>query len=183
MKKFLTIMILAAYCTVLSAQSGIITDPVLFVYKLHGQTRKYQYSFKPCSDGMVITWGIERNTKWQSGTFTLTGKALENAECMSFLQPVDGEHLTLPDSMTYHVILSKKAFADLKSNGTFTYDGIRYDAEPATETFTYGQGQTCPLIHVHDTAEGADMWILDNPDFPLICKMINNPLEINWSTF
>ena len=154
-------MILAAYCTVLSAQSGIITDPVLFVYKLHGQTRKYQYSFKPCSDGMVITWGIERNT------------------------PVDGEQLTLPDSMTYHVILSKKAFADLKSNGTFTYDGIRYDAEadPATETFTYGQGQTCPLIHVHDTAEGADMWILDNPDFPLICKMINNPLEINWSTF
>ena len=153
MKKFLTIMILAAYCTVLSAQSGIITDPVLFVYKLHGQTRKYQYSFKPCSDGMVITWGIERNTKWQSGTFTLTGKALENAECMSFLQPVDGEHLTLPE------------------------------ADPATETFTYGQGQTCPLIHVHDTAEGADMWILDNPDFPLICKMINNPLEINWSTF
>ena len=27
----------------------------------------------------------------------------------------------------------------------------------------------------------AVMWILDDPKFPLIVKMLNNPVEINWT--
>ena len=38
-----------------------------------------------------------------------------------------------------------------------------------------------PLFHLKDYEEGAEMWILDDPKFPLIVKMLNNPVEINWT--
>lgn len=158
-----------------SAQSGIITDPMLFVYKLHGQTRKYQYTFVPGNDSLTLNWGIERNTKWQSGTFTITATALRSADRMSFAQPIDGEHLTLPDNETY-LIISQEAFDSLKKDGRFTYNDTEYKA-----TGNKDMRNGMPLIHAHDEAEGCDIWILDRRDFPVIWEMSNNPLEINWS--
>ncbi len=157
------------------ASSRPVHEPMLFVYKLHGQTRKYQYTFDRGQHGIVVSWGIERNTKWQSGSFTMTEKAVENADSMSFRQPVDGEHVILPCSHTYHVILSRKAFADLKRDGVFTYNGIEYHAKDVEVHDGFR------LIHVHDNDEGADMWILDDSDLPVVWRMSGNPLGINWS--
>ncbi|MFR8641048.1 MAG: hypothetical protein ACLVEE_12255 [Phocaeicola vulgatus] len=36
------------------------------------------------------------------------------------------------------------------------------------------------LLHVNDSVDGCEMWIMDNPDFPLIWEIQNNPLGINW---
>lgn len=40
---------------------------------------------------------------------------------------------------------------------------------------------TTNVIHARDNAEGANIWILDNPRLPLILKMTDNPIEINWT--
>ena len=45
---------------------------------------------------------------------------------------------------------------------------------------TQTQALDTSLLHVKDDAEGAEMWILDNSALPLVWKMQNNPLEINW---
>ncbi len=174
-KSYIIISLLLAIASDATAQTGIITDPLLFVYKLHGQTRKYQYTFTPSADSMTLSWGIERNTKWQSGTFTITGKALREGNRMSFAQPIDGEHVTLPDNESY-LLISQKAFDSLKNNGRLTYNDTEYRATGDTVSRDGMQ-----LIHVHDDAEGCDMWILDRRDFPVVWEMSNNPLEINWS--
>ena len=38
-----------------------------------------------------------------------------------------------------------------------------------------------PLLHVRDEAEGEEMWILDYPALPLVWRMKDNPLEIDWT--
>lgn len=151
------------------------SDSLLVVYKLHGQTRKYQYTFSDADKGRVLNWGIERNTKWQSGSFTITGQALRNADQMSFLQPVDGEHVVLPDNTSY-LMISAKALSELKKNGHFIYNGTRFNATGQSET-----RDGLNLIEAHDPEEGCTMWILDRPDRPLIWEMKDNPLEINWT--
>ena len=76
----------------------IITNPLLFVFKLHGQTRKYQFTFNQSNDTLYLHWGIERNTRWQSGSYAMPQEALKTAVRLSFLQPEDGQHICLPFS-------------------------------------------------------------------------------------
>ena len=92
----------------------IITNPLLFVFKLHGQTRKYQFTFNQSNDTLYLHWGIERNTRWQSGSYAMPQEALKTAVRLSFLQPEDGQHICLPIQETF-ALLSATAFQELKS--------------------------------------------------------------------
>lgn len=63
-KLFLILMVLLSASGLYAVEK---TDTLRFVYKLHGQTRKFRYVFEPQSDGGVtLHWGIERNLKWWS---------------------------------------------------------------------------------------------------------------------
>ena len=84
----------------------------------------------------------------------------------------DGNHITLDDSETFGII-SADALANLKDKGETIINGILFkkiDVSPTTN-----------VIHARDNAEGANIWILDNPRLPLILKMTDNPIEINWT--
>ena len=158
-----------------TAKSWVPDTPLLVVYKLHGQTRKYQYTFTSADKGLTLAWGIERNTQWQSGSFTISAEALKNADKMSFLQPIDGEHISLPDDMTY-LVISDKAYADLVNDGAFTYNNTEFKA-----TGRHEERDGYSLTEAHDSAEGCTLWILDREGFHLIWQMADNPLEINWT--
>ncbi len=156
------------------AEQTLLSDTLLFVYKLHGQTRKFQYVFTEDKDGGVtLHWGIERNLKWWSGTYRMTPEAVENGSSLSFRMPEDGNYLTLPDNETFAMI-SRRALRELKEKGEFVYDGVRYELAGDPEPTKLGT-----VLPVTD-AEGAELWILDDPTLPLIVGMANNPLEINW---
>lgn len=147
------------------------TENYQFIYKLHGQTRKFSYEFVPEPDGGVtLHWGIERNLKWWSGTYRMTPEAVENGNSLSFMMPEDGNNITLPDNQTFAMI-SRKAFRDLTEKGEFEYDGVKYYLTYDDEAGSY--------YSVRDS-EGAQLWILNNPELPIICRMADNPLEINW---
>lgn len=151
------------------------TDTLRFVHKLHGQTRKFQYVFIPEQDGGVtLHWGIERNLKWWSGTYRMSPKAVSEGKSLSFRMPEDGNHVVLPDNETFAMI-SRKAYDGLIKDGEFGYDGVLYKLTGRALDSQWGK-----LLHVED-AEGAKLWILDNRNLPLIVKMSDNPLEINWT--
>ena len=152
--------------------------PCLFVYKLHGQTRRYTMEFTTTAEGgITVGWGIERNGKWQSGTFTMTADAVANANELSSLQPIDGDHVTLPATETYNM-LSRKAFRQLKSDGKFTYNGVEFSKIDTADNSAENHNG---LIHVAETVDGSEMWILDNDRFPIVMQMKSNPLNQNWS--
>ena len=101
-------------------------------------------------------------------------EARKNATNFSFLQPEDGNVIVLPGSYTFGLI-SQAAFRDLKLNNQFTYNDVVYykvenDLKELSPT----------LIKVFEPIEGTEMWILDNLSIPIVWKMKNNPLQINW---
>ncbi len=170
---FLSVLLLSFAGGASWAQQAV-PDTLLFVFKLHGQTRKYQMSFQNRQDTLVLTWGIERNLHWQTGTYTMLPASTEKAVSLTFLQPEDGRHVTLPAHETAFV-LSRKSYRELKAAREFVYNQTRYRLLD-----TQTQALDTSLLHVKDDAEGAEMWILDNSALPLVWKMQNNPLEINW---
>ncbi|MDO4165379.1 MAG: hypothetical protein Q4D56_13515 [Bacteroides sp.] len=175
MKKLLFILLLTSIAGIGRAQTVAVPDTLLFVFKLHGQTRKYQMSFREKQDTLYLHWGIERNLHWQSGSYAMSPQSVREGVRLSFLQPEDGKHVLLPSEETAYV-LSRSAYRQLKEQHSFVYNNTRYAYVDASSTVL-----GMPLIHVRDEAEGGEMWILDYPALPLVWKMQDNPLEINWA--
>lgn len=158
----------------LSAQTAV-SDTLKFVFKLHGQTRRYQVVFCQQGENIQMNWGIERNLHWQSGSYTMTPEALKNGKQLCFLQPKDGNHLTLSSLETAYV-LPQNALQQLKEKGSMEFNRMVYDRVADESEKNAGR----PLLHVVDRHEGSEMWIWDNPSLPVVWRMKNNPLEINW---
>lgn len=152
-------------------------DTVNVAYKLHGQTRRFKFTFQPASEGgLTLHWSIVRNLKLWTGTYAMTPKAVKDADSQSYLMPEDGNHVMLPSNETFGII-SQSALRELKAKCSFTYNGVEYEKTGNTET-PLGEA-----IEVYDEEEGARMQILDNPSLPLILSMTDNPLEINWNFY
>lgn len=122
----------------------------------------------------IPAWGIERNLKWQSGSYAMGPESVEQATRLSFLQPEDGKHVQLSPEETVY-ILSRSAYKQLKEQQTLVYNQTTYSVLDSNE-----RALGYPLIHVKDAAEGCEMWILDNPKLALVWKTCNNPLGVNW---
>lgn len=176
MKKQIVIfsILLSAFTGGVAAQSAV-PDTLLFVFKLHGQTRKYDMSFTQKQDTLYLHWGIERYLKWQSGSYAMGPESVEKAVRLSFLQPDNGKHVRLSSEETAY-LLSRSAYTQLKQQNSFVYNQTTYTVLESSE-----RALGYPLIHVKDEAEGAEMWILDNPELPLVWRMKNNPLGVNWA--
>ncbi len=174
MKQKIIMILLLLGSAMGGAAQNALPDTLLFVFKLHGQTRKYEMTFTPQHDAFVLNWRILRNLKWQKGSYTLTPQAVKKGSVLSFLMPEDGRHVTLPEHETAY-ILSQQAYRSLKARQRFDYNHTEYILLGSDERVA-----DFALLHVRDTLEGGEMWILDNPALPLVWSMQNNPLEINW---
>ena len=105
----------------------------------------------------------------------MSQKALAQASCLNYEQPLDRQHITLSDNELF-AILSQKALDSINNNGTCVFNNTTFslvDQLPATDTHP-------SLLHLIDTDEGAEMWVANDKTLPLIWEMKNNPVEINW---
>lgn len=149
-------------------------DTLKVAYKLHGQTRRFKFVYMQSpGGGLDLHWSIVRNLKLWQGCYSMSGDAVMNATGQSFLMPEDGNMVKLDDGETFGMI-SVAAFDQLATKGEFHYNGVTYKRSGYAES---GLGR---LIEVRDAMEGGRMWILENRKLPLIVKMEDNPLEINW---
>ena len=152
-----------------------ITDTLLFTYKLHGQTRRFAVSYDTTPEGLRMNWTIERNLRLWHGSYIMSPSALEGADNLSGIMPEDGGHIVLPDGDLFAMI-SRRALRDIHSKGACSFAGTRFRLIDSDGT---ALGRS--LMHLEDIHEGAQMWVLDHPEMPLIWRMEGNPLEQDWS--
>lgn len=148
-------------------------------FELHRQYRVFDVAFVEKNDSLILSWSITQDLRQLHGSYTMTPRSRRHAQQLCYVQPIHGQHLTLPGTQAFcmasadivnalreesverkQVIFNKTYFTLLDQNEKF--HGI-------------------PLFHLKDYEEGAEIWILDNPKFPLIVKMEGNPVEINWT--
>lgn len=151
-----------------------VNDTLNYSFSLYGQTRRFKVAYEKLDNNLVMHWTILRNMKWWVGSFTMTPTSFENGENFCWTQPIDGQHLTVKPSETVW-LLSQKQFKQLKEKGKFVSNNVTYTALPCNETVLGYK-----LLHATDQVEGAQIWVLDYPELPLIWRMQNNPVGINW---
>lgn len=155
-------------------EKRVLADSLQFAFKLHGQTRRYTVTMSEQADTLRMDWKILRKLFWHKGCFAMTGTSRSEATELTFRMPEDGNYLLLPDHETAYFLPTKMLQA-VKQQGECRFNATHYKRVACTE-----QALGYPLLHLVDTIEGSEMWVLDHLHYPLIWRMKNNPLEVDW---
>ena len=147
-------------------------------FELHRQYRVFDVAFVEKNDSLILSWSITQDLRQLNGSYTMTQKSRLHATQLCYVQPNDHQHLTLPGSQAF-CMASADIINALREESSDTkqviFNKTWFTLLDCDEKF-----RGFPLFHLKDYEEGAEMWILDNPKFPLIVKMLGNPVEINW---
>lgn len=111
--------------------------------------------------------------KWEipgvgTGFYTMSAKSIKSASQTIAKEP-DPDIVTALDTDKTLILLSKDAYKSMTDNKNFMLNGYTFNVQPDTSTFTIND----KIAHVTfaKTQKGhREIWILDNPDFPIICK-------------
>ncbi len=146
-----------------------------YICKLYGQTRPVNLRPKFVSDTLIIDWDLRSTVR----KYAILPEALKNGTGLTFNQGESPDLLVLEPSDTFFMI-SKSAFKDLVSNNKFIYNNTTYNLDKTKVTNeVVVDGKIVNVLFVKAEIDETEMWILNNPDFPLICKISKNPLGVN----
>jgi hypothetical protein len=160
--------------------SALIKPGTKLDYKffLYGQTVAIGMTVKSVTDSVMLDWNLKGLA---FGSYLVSKEGFENGTKLNFIQPAAATVLRLAPDETFAVI-SKRAFRELKRNKKFVYNQTTYELEEDKNQPALMAGdRQLDVLHVLGVEEKGEMWILNDPDFPLICQLKNNPVGINFT--
>ena len=176
---YMLCVFLAFPVVALKAQAKIPVKKAKITFELHRQYRTFDVTFAEKGDSLSLHWSITQDLKERHGSYTMTQKSRQHASQLCYVQPNHGQHLTLPGSQAF-CMASADIINALREESSDTKQVI-FNKTYFTLLDRDEKFRGFHLFHLKDYEEGAEMWILDDPKFPLIVKMLNNPVEINWT--
>jgi hypothetical protein len=148
-----------------------------YICKLHGQTRTLTLTIEMISD----TLALNLETRGVKSSIRTMPEALKSGTELSFNQGENAPVLILKPTETFFMI-SQSAYQDLLKNNQFVYNNTTYVLDKSEEKNPVViDGKALNTLHVVAQTDNTELWILQNPDFPLLCKVDKNPLGINFT--
>jgi hypothetical protein len=138
-----------------------------YTFTLHEQTIPMELTVLHYTDTLVLGWRIRGLA---GGSYTMLPSALQHGVKMNFVQPSPDANIQLGPNETFCMI-SVDAFKKLVKEHQFVYDNTVYDFKDTEKEW----------LHVVARDESTELWIMNNPAFPLVCKIKGNPLGIDCS--
>lgn len=148
-----------------------------YICKLHGQTRTLTLTTKIADDKFVF----DLSTRGVKSSIVIIPEALKNGTELSYNQGEYAPVLNLKPTETFFMI-SQSAYQDLLKNDKFIYNNTTYVLDKNEDkNGVVIEGKSIDALHVIAQIDETEMWIVKNPEYPLICKITKNPLGINWT--
>ncbi len=106
-----------------------------------------------------------------AGTFEMGAKSLESGTKLFASEPDVDDVTKLDDNQTV-LVLSKTTFTDLVNTKTFKVNGYTFNIQADTAAFKINQ-KDADVFHAVSTKGHRELWVLNNPAWPLVCKSLN----------
>jgi hypothetical protein len=130
-----------------------------------GQNIDLSLTFTSLGDPIKMQWNVPG---YGTGGFEMAAKALETGKKI-VLSPPEPDGITkLKDDETI-LVLSKSVYGDAVKNKAFELNGFKFAVIADTATYKINNKIT-DIIHAVATNGKNEIWILNNPDFPIICQ-------------
>jgi len=140
-----------------------------------GQEIPLTLSIISLNDPMKLKWDLPG---LGTGSFLIPLKALESGTKMRLEEPSPDQSTLFKDNETI-MFISKNSFSDLTKNQTFTLNKIIFIVKPSDTPFQINDKEA-DVIHAATANGKVEIWILNNPNFPVICKLTGNPAGIDF---
>jgi hypothetical protein len=181
MKNTILTILFCGMLQMVSAQNYVPTiknnTELHYICKLHGQTRTLTLTSEIKTDALLL----KLDTRDVNSTIVTKSEALKNGNALSYNQGEFAPVLNLKPNETFFMI-SQSAYKDLVENNRFIYNNTTYVLNQNTnQNSIVIEGKSVDVLHVVAQIDETEMWIVKNPEFPLICKIAKNPLGINWT--
>lgn len=148
-----------------------------YICKLHGQTRTLQLTAETAEN----TLAFKLETRGVKSKIVMLAEAVKNGNALSFNQGEYAPVLNLKPTETFFMI-SKSAYEDLVKNNSFVYNNTTYVLDKNKDKNSVSiDGKVIDALHVIALIDETEMWIVKNPEYPVICKITKNPLGINFT--
>jgi hypothetical protein len=148
-----------------------------YVISISDEKIPFQLNVTSIGDSVKMAWEV---SEYGSGTYVMTSKSLENGKKMILQAPQPGEVTELSDSETM-AFVSKSAFKSMVKTNTMQFDDVEYNLSKEVAATLKIDNEELDVLHVVSKDGKSEIWILNNPDFPLICKTINGSLGAEMS--
>jgi len=141
-----------------------------YIYSSDGQSLPLVLTFNSIGNPTKMDWSIDG---YGTGSYEMSAKALQSGKGMDFKAPEPDVLTKLPDYKTVACI-SKDAFNNMVKTQGFEYNDIKYSVTPTDTANIKLNDKALDVIHAVATNGKGEIWVLNNPDFPLICRTKNN---------
>ena len=146
-----------------------------YTLDLHGQHASFELTVARATDTLALNWQIRGLAL---GSYLVSPAAWQQAARLNSAQPVPGPPVRLPANQTF-MMLSKKAFAELLARQRCVYDNTVYELKADAAPLLL-RGQPLDALHLVAQEDATELWVLNNPTFPIICRMWHNPLGVDY---
>jgi hypothetical protein len=143
-------------------KEGTLINSVVLI---EGQEIPLQIFIKKLNNPFTLTWEV---SGFGSGSFEMSDKALESATKMFVTTQPDLGVTKLQDDETF-LLISKKAFQAFVNEKEFIYSGLKFKQSTNPKSIKIG-GQEIDAFHVVSNQGNIELWVLNNPNFPLILQ-------------
>jgi len=171
---FLAISVAAAQNTVPQIGVGSVLNYTV-VSTATGQHIPLTLNFISMNDPMKLKWTL---TGLGTGSFIIPAKALESGTKMRLQEPAPGVDTQFGDNETI-MFISKAQFSDMVKTQELTVNRAKFTMKPTTEALQIN-GKPVDVYHATTANGKVEMWVLNNPNLPMICKFTGNPGGIDF---
>ncbi|MCY1532259.1 hypothetical protein D9M68_675210 [compost metagenome] len=141
---------------------------------VQGQAVPLAFTIKSAKAPVTLVWSVDG---YGDGEFVINEKALESGTSFFLEQPELGT-TKLSDKETYGLI-SKQAFKSLTENKSFTYHQVKFTPKATDSNPLKINGKEADVIRVSSEDNKIELWILNNPNLPLILQTAGMPFDIS----
>ncbi|WP_448702840.1 hypothetical protein ACFGVR_10840 [Mucilaginibacter sp. AW1-3] len=141
-----------------------------------GQQVQFALNIISLNDPMKMKWTLPGIG---TGSFIIPAKALESGTKMRLEEPAPDADTKFSDNETI-MFISKAAFSDMVKTQEFTMNKVKFSVKPAATPFQLS-GKDVDTFHAVSANGKVEIWVINNPDFPVICKFTGNPGGIDFT--
>jgi hypothetical protein len=134
-----------------------------------GQHIPLVLTVKSLGDPVILQWDVEG---YGTGTFEIPAKAMQTGTKLVFRQPDPDGATKLKDNETI-IVLSKIIFDGLVKDKAFVLNGQQFTAVADTTSYMLNN-KPADVMHAATANGKNEIWVLNNPDFPLIYRGKSN---------
>ncbi|WP_299515006.1 hypothetical protein [Mucilaginibacter sp.] len=130
-----------------------------------GQHVPITLTIKSIGDPTNVQWNVDG---LGTGIFSISAKAQDSGTKLAVRTPNADNVTKLKDDETF-VTVSKTTYTSMIKNEPFELNGIKFTVDTNDTTVYKINNKIAPVLHAISANKKSELWVLNNPDFPLLC--------------